>query len=111
MNPERMKKLTNPLSGLLLVFLLANCGSKISNEKVVYSGKTAMRITHWVKNYPDWLKVYKKVSDSNSLIGLYVSPDDPNLVTIYELSQSHEQAKKEFSSEETRRIMKRAGVT
>ncbi len=106
-----MKKLINPLRGLLLVFLLANCGGKIANEKVAYSGKTAMRVTYWVKSYPEWLKVYKEVSDSNSWIGLYVSPDDPNLVTVYELTQSHEQAKKEFSSEEARRNMKRAGVT
>lgn len=94
------------------MLFLSGCGSKPSGQpETVYTGKTAMRITHSVRNFSEWLKVYQEVSDSAARISLYVSPEDPNLVTVYEFSASHEDAKKKFSSEQMRKMMKRAGVS
>ena len=108
-----MRGLSNPIHRLiLLTIVLAGCGGKPSeNSDTKYSGHTAMRITHAVRDFPAWLKVYKEVSDSASWISVYVSPDDPNLVTVYELTTSHAEARKKFSSEDMRRAMKRAGVS
>jgi len=108
-----MKGFSNPIPSIILVMIvLAGCGTMPSSStETVYSGKTAMRITHSVRDFSEWLKVYKEVSDSNSLISLYVSPENPNLVTVYEFTSSHEEARKKFDSEQMRRTMKRAGVS
>lgn len=97
---------------LILVLIFSGCTKKSGwQETTVYSGKTATRLTHWVRDYSNWYNVYREVSDSNAWIGVYVSPDDPNLVTVYELTSSHEDARKFFNSEEMRRIMRKSGVT
>ena len=92
-----MRKLT-PLALLAALFMWA-CGGKPSNEAestppVVYSGNTGMGVTHKVTDYATWLKSYMAKSDSNARISLYVSPEDPNLVTVFMLTVSHEDGKK-----------------
>src|SRR5712671_5127325 len=108
-----MKGLFNPIIRLiLLLILVSGCGTKSSNESgTSYSGKTAMRITHSVKDYAVWLKVYMEISDPASWVSTYVSPDDANLVTVYELTENHVEARKRFNSEGMRNLMKRAGVS
>lgn len=77
----------------------------------VYSGATAIGITHEVKNFDDWLKVYDAESDPQARISVYASPDDPNLVTVFELTKSHADAKNVFASDRIKNAMKVAGVT
>src|SRR6185295_5744467 len=99
-----MKGFSNPIPSIILVMIvLAGCGTMPSSStETVYSGNTAMRITHSVRDFSEWLKVYNEVADSMALISLYVSPDDPNLVTVYELTASHEDARKKFDSDQMR---------
>src|SRR5882672_6585172 len=97
-----MKKLT-PVA-ILAALIIWACGGKTSNEAEstpppVYSGNTVMGITHKVKDYAAWLKVYMAKSDSNARVSLYVSPEDPTLVTAFLLTTSHEDAKKMATSE------------
>ena len=109
-----MQKLGIPailLEGLGILVLLAGCRANTSPENgPSYSGTTAVSVTIFVNNFEDWLKAYKEYSDSDARINLYVSPDDPNLVTYYELTKSHADAKEFFSSGVMKRNMKRAGV-
>ena len=75
-----------------------------------YSGYTAVAVTHPVKNYDLWLKVYTDVSDPNSRLSIYASPDDPNLITVFELTKSHKDARNSFASDELKKAMQDAGV-
>ncbi len=109
-----MRKLF-PLA-LLAALIVWACGGNKSNEAestppVVYSGNTAIRVTHKVNDYPAWLKSYLAKSDSNARISLYVSPDDPNLVTVFMLTVSHEDAKKMAASEDLKKAMQEGGVS
>ena len=112
-NFESMKGFSHPIQRFILVMIvLAGCGGKPSKDRgVVYSGNTAMRITHTVRDFSEWLKVYKELADTTALISMYVNPEDPNLVTVYELTTSHEEARKKFDADLMRRKMKRAGVS
>ena len=107
-----MRKLF-PLTLIAAVIMWA-CGGKTSNETastpVVYSGNTAMGVTHKVTDYATWLKAYMAKSDSNARISLYVSPEDPNLVTVFMLTVSHDDAKKMAASEDLKKAMQEGGV-
>jgi hypothetical protein len=95
------------------ILALAHCGPKPSTEappRPVYSGNTAIGITHSVNNYDEWLKVYKVKSDSDARLSIYVAPDDPNLVTVFMLTTNHDDAKKLGASEELKDEMREAGV-
>jgi hypothetical protein len=76
-----------------------------------YSGNTAVAVTHTVKDYGEWLKVYNKVSDPASRISIYASPDDPNLITVFALTKTHEAARNAFSSQEFKTVLATSGVT
>jgi hypothetical protein len=77
----------------------------------MYSGNTAVGVTHEVKDYGEWLKVYNNVSDPASRISVYASPDDPNLITVFALTKTHEDAKNAFSSPEFKTVLATSGVT
>jgi len=110
-------------SGAFSVLLLINCGGEnkySQSENSVafdsikvspYSGNTAVAITHSVKDYEEWLKVYTDVSDPDSRLSVYASPDDPNLITVFALTKSHSDAKNAFDSEASKKAMDEAGVT
>jgi hypothetical protein len=106
----------------LLLLLAAACGKEQSNQAEnsaafdtvklpLYSGYTAVSVTHSVKDFSAWLEVYSNVSTPESRISVYASPDDPNLVTVFELTKSHKDAKNAFDSERLKKIMRDAGVT
>jgi hypothetical protein len=111
------KRVFKALTGAAIVavaLVLANCGAKPSSEappRPVYSGNTAVGVTHSVNNYDDWLKVYKAKTDSNARISIYVAPDDPNKVTVFMLTTNHDDAKKMGASDAIKNDMKEAGVT
>ncbi len=82
-----------------------------SIQAPVYSGYTAVAVTHTVKDYQQWLKVYNADSDPQSRISVYASPDDPNLITVFQLTKSHNDAHNVFSSDVMKKEMNEAGVT
>lgn len=106
-----------------LLILAAGCGGKNSTKQAEnsaafdsvklpsYSGYTAVAVTHSVRDYGSWLKVYSEVSDPESRISVFASPDDPNLITVFELTKSHNDAKNSFASTELKKAMHDAGVT
>lgn len=75
-----------------------------------YSGYTAVAVTHTVKDFDSWLKAYTDASEPASRLSIYASPDDPNLITVFELTKSHEDAKNNFTSDKLKEVMRNAGV-
>ncbi len=112
------------ISGTLtLLLLLAGCSGENKSQQSensaafdsvkvpLYSGNTAVAVTHTVKNYNEWLKVYTDVSDPDSRLSIFASPDDPNLITVFELTKSHDDARNAFGSDLLKKEMDEAGVT
>ena len=106
----------------VLVITLASCGSKPSgtsaNEAafdsvrlIPYSGSTAVAVTHQVREYKSWLQAYNNLSDPDSRLSIFASPDDPNLITVFELTKGHKEARNVFSSPHYRETLEAEGVT
>lgn len=76
-----------------------------------YSGYTAVAVTHEVGDYKTWLNAYTNLSNPASRLSVYASPEDPNLVTVFELTKSHEDAKTVFASPQFRESLQEEGVT
>jgi hypothetical protein len=76
-----------------------------------YSGNTAVAMTHEVKDFEEYVKVYKSLSDPDSRISIFSSPEDPNLITVFELTKGHEEARSAFRSPEFREHLEAEGVT
>jgi len=125
-----MKKFFNTFLFAAAIFaLLTSCGGgKYSEEaedeataedayaeesegESAFSQETAYGITHSVTNYEEWYKVYEKTSDPAGRVGIIVSLDDPNVITVFEWSESHEAAKEWLNSEELKEAMSKAGVS
>ncbi|MDZ4714033.1 MAG: hypothetical protein SH819_01070 [Cytophagales bacterium] len=105
----------------LLLVLLA-CGTKRTEttdnslafdsvKLTPYSGYTAVAVTHEVGDFKTWLLAYKSLSNPESRLSIYSSPEDPNLVTIFELTKSHADAKSAFASAEFKENLLAEGVT
>jgi len=75
-----------------------------------YSGKIGVSVMHKVNDVAAWIEVYERVSDPDARIGYRVSKDDPNLLIIYELTESHDAAREQFTSEDLENSMTEAGV-
>lgn len=108
-------------SSLALLILAAGCGRNSTHQAEnsqafdsvtlsAYSGYTAVAVIHEVKDYDEWLKVYTDRSDPESRISIYASPDDPNLITVFELTKSHMDAKNVFASDQFKKAMLEEGV-
>jgi hypothetical protein len=118
-----MNKLLTLAFALSLFLLLIGCSGEnkthqsensaaFDSVKVSqYSGNTAIAVTHSVKDYDEWLKVYTDVSDPDSRLSVYASPDDANLITVFELTKSHTDAKNAFDSDDRKKAMEQAGVS
>lgn len=107
---------------LAVLILAAGCGKNSTNQVEnsqafdsvklsAYSGYTAVAVTHEVKDYDEWLKVYTDRSDPQSRLSIFASPDDPNLITVFELTKSHTDAKNVFGSDQFKKAMLEEGVT
>jgi hypothetical protein len=96
------------VSGLLVAawsaVLVCSCGSPSTGSKdkssafdsaklVRYTGNTAISMTHEVHDFEAYVKAYRSLSDPDSRISIFASPDDPNLITVFELTTSHEEAR------------------
>lgn len=116
-----MSMLRTSLNCLVLALLWISCGTPTTNKDkssafdsvrlTPYSGSTAVALTHEVRDYEAWLKAYKTHSDPDSRISIFTSPDDPNLITVFELTKSHEEARSAFRSQEFRETLEAEGVT
>jgi hypothetical protein len=89
----------------------ANSAAFDSVKVPFYSGNTAVAVTHEVKNFDDWYKVYTDESDPQARLSIFASPEDPNLITVFQLTRSHEEAKNAFASVELKKSMVEAGVS
>ena len=107
---------------LIIFFWLTGCDKNKSSQTEnaaafdsvklgAYSGYTAVRMTHEVKDFNEWLKVYTNRSDPDSRLSIYASPEDPNLITVFELTKSHEEARNAFSSHQFEEVLQEEGVT
>ncbi|HRI78345.1 MAG TPA: hypothetical protein PLR06_02320 [Cyclobacteriaceae bacterium] len=120
------RQCTSGLSIVVLFVILvfnAGCGGGNSTKQEnnstafdtikvpVYSGNTAVAVTHEVKSFDAWYRVYTDESDPQSRLSIFASPDDPNLITVFELTKSHADAKNAFASDRLRKAMQEAGVT
>lgn len=76
-----------------------------------YSGNTAVAMTHEVKDFEAYVTAYKNLSDPESRISIFSSPEDPNLITVFELTKGHEEARTAFHSSEFREHLEAEGVT
>ncbi len=121
-----MNKLITPVLSLLgpasLLLIFTGCSKPTSRQAEnslafdsvkapAYSGSTVVGVTHSVKNYEEWLKVYNEDSDPDSRISIYRSPDDPNLITVFELTKSHADARNLYASARLKQVMMERGVT
>ena len=70
-----------------------------------------MAVTHEVGDYRTWLKVYTDKSDPESRLSVFASPEDPNLITVFELTKSHKEARNVFTSPQFKETLKEEGVT
>jgi len=106
----------------LVAILCSSCGTKPVDQKAneaafdtvkltPYSGNTAVAMTHEVRDFETWLKAYTISSDPDSRLSIFSSPDDPNMITVFELTKSHEEARATYSSLEFRESLESEGVT
>lgn len=102
--------------------LLASCGVKTvdqgANEEAFdsikltpFSGFTAVGMTHEVRDYKSWLKAYNDLSNPESRLSIFASPEDPNLITVFELTKSHDEARNAFASADFKEMLQAEGVT
>lgn len=106
----------------LVMLLLASCGVKTvdqgANEEAFdsikltpFSGFTAVGMTHEVRDYKSWLKAYNDLSNPESRLSIFASPEDPNLITVFELTKSHNEARNAFASADFKEMLQAEGVT
>lgn len=107
---------------LLALILVSACGGQRTSsgensaafdtvKLTPYTGYTAVAVTHEVKDYTTWLKAYNDLSSPESRLSIYASPEDSNLITIFELTKSHVDAKNAFASPAFRETLLAEGVT
>ncbi len=108
---------------LVTIILISGCGRQKDSgreedsaafdsvEMPAYSGNTAIGVTQSVKDFAQWKQVFDSVTDPAAVLSIFASPDDPQLVTVFELTHSHQDAKKHFHSADLMGAMDRAGVT
>jgi len=89
----------------------ADAYAEESEGESAYSQETMYGITHSVTNYEEWYKVYDETSDPARRVGIVVSLDDPNVITVFEWSKSHEAAQEWLNSDELKEAMGQAGVS
>lgn len=106
----------------LVLLVIASCGVKkgdqVANEEsfdtiklTPFSGFTAVGMTHEVRDYNTWLKAYNDLSDPESRLSIFASPEDPNLITVFELTKSHKEARNAFASADFKEVLQAEGVT
>ncbi len=119
-----MKKLSiNLFMSVAVIILMTYCGGGKSSydteseeetaaeSESAYSQKTVMRVVHEVEDYSKWIVGYEEKSDPEARISVYVNVDNPNEVTVFEFTKSHEDATTFIQSDEIKSAMEEFGVT
>jgi hypothetical protein len=68
-------------------------------------------MTHEVHDFEAYVKAYRSLSDPDSRISIFASPDDPNLITVFELTTSHEEARSAIQTQAFKASLQAEGVT
>ena len=82
-----------------------------AESESAYSQKTAMSVVHEVEDFARWHVGYEEKSDPDARISVYVNVDNPNEVTVFEFTKSHEEATAFIQSDEIKSAMDEYGVT
>lgn len=82
-----------------------------AESESAYSQKTVMRVVHEVEDFAKWHVGYEEKSDPEARISVYVNVDNPNEVTVFEFTKSHEEATAFIQSDEIKSAMDEYGVT
>ena len=126
-----MKKLSiNLFMSVAVILFLSYCGGgkssydteseeetvaetemEAAESESAYSQKTVMRVVHEVEDYSKWIVGYEEKSDPEARISVYVNVDNPNEVTVFEFTKSHEEATAFIQSDEIKSAMDEYGVT
>ena len=123
-----MKKLTTYLLAIALLAFMVSCGGgakteetasedaestdAVSEEEVSkYSKETAVGVFHKVNDVAAWTVGYEADSDSSARIGVWASQDDPNMLVVFQWTESHQASMDMFASERMKSVMDSAGVT
>jgi len=106
----------------VILLVVSSCSTKSSDQKAnevafdsvkltPYSGNTAVALTHEVRDFRAWLVAYNNLSDPESRISIFSNPDNPNLITVFELTKGHLEARTALSTVEFRQTLEAEGVT
>ena len=121
-----MKKLTTYLLAIALLAFMASCGGGVKTEESSteaeattetaeeapkYSKETAVGVFHKVNDVAVWTPAYEADSDPDARINVLASQDDPNMLAVFQWTESHQAAKDMFASERLKSVMDSAGVT
>ncbi len=110
------------LTLLAAAFMLAACGGekKAPDEDVVDEvvsdtvasapSMTTVAVNHAVSDFAAWHAMYKEKSNVDARVGVLQSVDDPNMVHVAEMTESHESAMARMGSEEFKAMMADAGI-
>ena len=82
-----------------------------AESESAYSQNTAMGVVHEVEDFARWHIGYLEKSDPEARISVYVNVDNPNEVTVFEFTKSHEEATAFIQSDEIKSAMDEYGVT
>lgn len=85
--------------------------TEMEESESPYSHKTVMSVVHEVEDYSKWIVGYEEKSDPEARISVYVNVDNPNEVTVFEFTKSHEDATAFIQSDEIKSAMDEYGVT
>lgn len=113
---------------ILIGFLFFSCGSPESEEAATEETTMeeaentteeeptpAVAVMHAVESWQEWKKHYDADKDSRQemgmeTLGIFVSPEDQNYVTVFIKTPNHEKAKEFSNSAELKETMEKAGV-
>ena len=109
-----MAKRMLPLAGLLL-FLSAGSFAQDMKKETAHSGTVTVIVTHEVKDYASWRKVYD-ADESNrknggfDVRGVYTDAKNPNWVTLIGTFPNAAAVEKFISSPKLKEAMENGGV-
>lgn len=76
-----------------------------------YSMETSVGVFHAVEDVAAWTAAYESLSDPAGRIVVLTSTDDPNMLAVFEWTESHEAAKEMFQSDDFVTLTDSIGVT
>ncbi|MEQ9425618.1 MAG: hypothetical protein RJQ09_14430 [Cyclobacteriaceae bacterium] len=119
-------KLTNLLLAAIVGFFLTSCGGGAKTEEAAtdevaeeasmeeeapkFSMETAVGVFHEVADVAAWTTAYEALSDPEGRITVLASNENPNMLVVFEWTESHAAAKEQFGSDRLNHVMDSIGV-